>query len=247
MGSMDLSTPIENNMPKVSVVMPVYNGEKMIANAIMSILNQTEQDFELIIINDASSDNTEEVVKQFKDERIQLTNLGDHAGLVFCRNFGNSLAEANVIAIQDADDLSFPRRLEICLKEIEDGVDVVVHGAYTNFWDTQYNCVTRSYIPPGNPLNFIKLLKGQHLTGWPVFRKEVWKKKPFRYETQFAYDWMMHIDWIFSGFTYQAVDEALYEYVRQENSASQVYEKDGRRAESMEKIKEILKNEYTTS
>ena len=232
-------------MPKVSVVTPAYNAEKTIANALNSILNQIEQDFELIIVDDGSTDNTEEAVMQFKDKRI-IYYKTHHQGLVGARNFGNGLTNTDVIAIMDADDLSFPRRLEVCLKEIEKGADVVVHGAYTNFWDSQYNCITRSYIPPGNPKDLEALKKGQHLTGWPVFRKEVWTKKPFRYETQYAYDYSMHVDWIMSGYKYSAIDEALYEYVRHQNSASQVFEKDGRRAESMQKIKEILK-EYAKS
>ena len=234
------------NKPKISVVMPAFNAAKTIANAIMSILNQTEQDFELVIIDDGSTDNTEKVIAQFKDERIRYYAF-PHRGLVHARNTGNSLAKADVIAIQDADDLSLPRRLEICWEYLNTGFDVVIHGAMINMWDTQYQCISRKYLPPGDQFDVAGLLNGQTLTGWPVFKKSVWEAKPFRYETQYAYDWMMHLDWILNLFRYAATDEVLYEYVRQQGSASQIFERDGRRAESMKKIKEILKNEYAQS
>jgi len=252
--------PLENKMlakPKVSVVMPVFNQTHLISNAIQSILNQTMQNWELIIVDDGSQQNVPvfyaqtgvtkyvslvDIVNSFKDERIFL-HWQPHQGLVAARNAGNSIAKADVIAVQDADDLSMPDRLEKCLNWINKGYDVVYHGAYINMWEKEKFCITRKYMPA---YKFSKkfLLTSQYITGWPVYKKKCWVKKPFREETQFAYDWMMFLDWAFSGFKFKDLDEGLYEYVRHENSASITFERDGRRQESMKKIKEILHKEY---
>lgn len=95
----------------VSVIMPVYNGEKYIRSAIDSVLNQTFQDFEFIIINDGSIDNTENIVKSYKDKRIRYyyqKNMGP--GLA--RNFGMSVAQGEFISFIDSDDVYFKSKLE---------------------------------------------------------------------------------------------------------------------------------------
>ena len=180
-------------------------------------------------------------VNKFKDQRIRYFPI-PHCGLVNARNIGNALAQADIIVLQDADDLSMPDRLEKCFKAIKEA-DVVYHGLYVNMWDKQFNCIGREYVS-AQPFNKWKLLQGQYIPGACVFRKKCWEKKPFRMETQFAFDYMMHLDFAFSGFKYKALNEGLYEYVRHENSASIIYEKDGRRKQSMEAIKKIVQEEY---
>lgn len=231
---------------RVSFVMPAYNAEYTIANAINSILNQTIQDWELIIVNDASADKTYEQAAKFKDERIKIIPQKIHKGLVEARNLGCSLALGDIIAHQDADDLSLPDRAERVLSVFDKNIDIVYHGIYRNAWDNQYQCIQRDYIP-ALPLDKERLLKEQYINGVPFFRKEVWKKKPFRIETQYAYDWAMYLDWAFAGFNFHNIDIGLYEYVRHDYSASFTYAKDGRRQESINSIKDIMKNEYGIS
>lgn len=226
-----------------SVVMPAYNAWATIANAINSILNQSHKEFELVIIDDGSTDNTEQEVKKFDDHRIVYQKIG-HSGIVHARNTGNSIATGDVIVLQDADDLSMPDRLEKCLEALKD-CDVVYHALYVNMWDAQYNCIGRKYVP-AESFDLERLKKEQYIPGACVFRKKCWEAKPFRKETEHAFDYMMHLDFSLSGFKYKALDTGLYEYVRQQNSASQTYEKDGRRQQSMDMIKEILKKEYAT-
>ncbi len=228
--------------PKLSVVMPHWNQQHLIKNAIESILNQTFQDWELIIVDDGSSDFTlPHIVKEFDDNRIKLLEI-PHQGLVTARNFGIEMAKAPIIVTQDSDDLSMPDRLEKIYNNMK-GFDVLIHSAYSNWWNDKNQCIHREYIR-ALPVDKERLKKEQYLPGWPAFRKELWLKKPFRYETEYAYDWMMHIDWVFSGAKYKVLDEGLYEYVRHQGSISHQFEKDGRRQKSMEKIKGILKNEY---
>ena len=100
--------------PKISVLMSVYNGSDYLRESIESILNQTFDDFEFIIINDSSTDNTEEILNEYaqKDHRIKLFNNKENIGLTKSLNKGIRLAQGEYIARQDADDISFPKRFE---------------------------------------------------------------------------------------------------------------------------------------
>jgi glycosyltransferase involved in cell wall biosynthesis len=97
---------------ELSVVMSVYNDEKNIRQSVYSILDQTYRDFELIIVNDGSTDNTLEVLNQINDERIRLFNFDKNYGVSAARNFGIYHAKGSWIAVQDSDDYSYPTRLE---------------------------------------------------------------------------------------------------------------------------------------
>ena len=99
----------------VSILITTYNCAHYIEQAIKSILNQTHKDFELLIINDGSSDNTEEIVSSFKDSRIRYI-YRKHIGRSATLNFGLKLASADIIALMDADDIAHPERLEKQLK-----------------------------------------------------------------------------------------------------------------------------------
>ncbi|QQS26905.1 glycosyltransferase [bacterium] len=101
--------------PLVSVVMSVYNGEKYLREAIDSILNQIFTDFEFIIINDGSTDDTLKIIKDYKDPRIVLISR-KNKGLVASLNEGIKKARGKYIARMDADDISLPERFE---KQVE--------------------------------------------------------------------------------------------------------------------------------
>jgi glycosyltransferase involved in cell wall biosynthesis len=105
--------------PLISVIMPVYNGERFLWEAIDSILNQSMTDFEFLIINDGSTDKSEEIIKSYVDTRIRFINNPHNLGLVDSLNKGIELAEGLYIARMDADDVSLPKRLEMQVRLIE--------------------------------------------------------------------------------------------------------------------------------
>ncbi|MBN2585368.1 glycosyltransferase [Patescibacteria group bacterium] len=96
--------------PRVSVVMSVYNGEQYLREAVNSIINQTFADFELILINDGSTDGTSAILQQLTDPRIVLFNHSQNAGLVARLREGVEQARGELIARMDADDISLPER-----------------------------------------------------------------------------------------------------------------------------------------
>lgn len=92
----------------ISVIMPLYNNEKYVIEAIQSVINQTYKDWELIIINDASTDNSKFVVQNFlekeKDNRLIFIDLKENKGVSFARNLGMRKAKGEYISFLDSDD-----------------------------------------------------------------------------------------------------------------------------------------------
>src|SRR5215212_5805616 len=111
----EAAEPVESinmNKPLVTVLMPVYNGEKYLGEAIDSILNQTLTNFEFLIIDDGSKDKSVDIIKSYNDPRIRLVNNETNLGISKTLNKGIELAAAELIARMDADDISYPERLQ---------------------------------------------------------------------------------------------------------------------------------------
>lgn len=122
--------------PLVSVVMSVYNGEKYLREAIDSILNQTFTDFEFIIINDGSTDDTLKIIKSYKDPRIVLISR-KNKGLVASLNEGIEKARGKYIARMDADDISLATRFEEQIKLLNKDSNLVLVGTGLMFIDKE--------------------------------------------------------------------------------------------------------------
>jgi glycosyltransferase involved in cell wall biosynthesis len=101
-----------NINPKISIVLPVYNEEKYIGESIESMLNQSFCDFECIIINDGSVDNTENIIRSFKDQRIRMMTNEENIGLSKSLNKGIRVSKGDYIARMDANDIALESRLE---------------------------------------------------------------------------------------------------------------------------------------
>ena len=131
-----------NEQPLVSIVMPAYNAENFIEDSITSIRNQTYTNWELIIVDDASTDATTSVIKDFcvKDSRVQLLQLQHNSGPGIARNKAIEYAQGSFIAFLDADDLWMPEKLEKQLLFMQE------HTIHVSF--TAYNLISEE----GEPL-----------------------------------------------------------------------------------------------
>jgi glycosyltransferase involved in cell wall biosynthesis len=121
-------------MPLISVILPVYNGEKTIRSTIESVLPQSFADFELIVINDGSQDKTLEIISAFDDPRIQVFSY-PNAGVSASRNRGIAHAKGEYIALIDADDLWTPDKLEAQLNALKEHSHAAVAYSLTNYID----------------------------------------------------------------------------------------------------------------
>lgn len=119
------------DLPRTSILMPVYNGELYVREAVESILAQTYQPFELIIINDGSKDNTAAILDEYQqaDDRVQLYHHRENQGLIATLNHGLQLVHGDFIARMDADDISLPTRLTQQVYALDADPDLVIIGS----------------------------------------------------------------------------------------------------------------------
>lgn len=114
--------------------MPVHNAAQYLSEAVQSILSQTIRDWELVIVNDCSTDNSTEIAARFRDERIRVFSLTTGNGISKALNFGISLSRSEFIGRMDADDICEPRRFETQLSFLTGHPDIALVGsALTTF------------------------------------------------------------------------------------------------------------------
>jgi len=123
-----------NNPPKVTVFMPVYNGEKYLKEAIDSILAQSFTDYEFLIVNDASNDNSVEIIKSYDDKRISFIENETNSGPILTSNKCFDLAKGEYIVRMDQDDISLPRRIEKQVAFMDKNKQVGVCGSWVKFF-----------------------------------------------------------------------------------------------------------------
>lgn len=133
--------------PLVSVIIPVYNGEEFIVEAIESVLNQTYQNIEIIVIDDKSTDGTLDRIKSYldKSKNIKLITNKVNVGIGKNRQIGIDAAKGKYICWQDADDISLPKRIELQVEYLERHPGVGVVGGFIRFFDEQGDGKTRRY------------------------------------------------------------------------------------------------------
>ena len=121
--------------PEISIIMSVYNGMPYLRQAVQSILNQTYKHFEIIIVDDASTDDSLRYLKSIKDKRVNLIKNLKNLGLASSLNIALRKARGDYIARMDADDVSLPRRLETQLEFLEKNRDIDICGSYVRVID----------------------------------------------------------------------------------------------------------------
>lgn len=112
----------------MSVIIPTYNHADFLREALVSVLNQSEQSWEALVVNNFSEDYTEAVVRSFSDARIKLCNFSNHGVIAASRNEGIRLAQGAFVAFLDSDDRWFGDKLRISLQRLQDGFDLVCHA-----------------------------------------------------------------------------------------------------------------------
>tara|TARA_R110001583_G_scaffold69129_2_gene196179 strand:- start:20884 stop:21657 length:774 start_codon:yes stop_codon:yes gene_type:complete len=161
---MDINRIIKGGL--VSIIMPSYNNGQYINKSISSVLSQTYTNWELIIIDDASDDNTLSVVRYFTDKRIKVFSNSINKGVSRTRNIGIEAARGQYIAFLDSDDLWFPNKLSLQITALKENVNAVCsHGSYIR---TDLNGKHLGYVKAESNVYLNTLYKGNfigNLTG----------------------------------------------------------------------------------
>ena len=119
-----------SSTPLVSIIIPTYNHAHFLYEALQSVCDQTFSDWEALVINNYSEDDTIEVVMAFNDSRIHLENFRNNGIIAASRNHGIGVAKGKYLAFLDSDDTWFPEKLSTCVAKLEGGRDLVCHGLH---------------------------------------------------------------------------------------------------------------------
>lgn len=205
----------------ISVIMPVYQGERFIRQAVLSILDQTFEDFELIIVNDGSTDRTTEIVRCFRDQRIKYLRT-EHSNNYCARNLGMSISIGKYICMMDADDVSKPNRLEEQFGFLEAYRNVAGIGSEMEIIDEKEVAMGDIKMPLSYPMIKTWLLKN-NVVAQPtlMFRSHLFKKHRFLYNKSFTYagdyDFVARIC---QNFEIRNLEKALVRYRRHSEQIS---------------------------
>lgn len=168
-------------MPRVTVLMPVYNGHMYLREAIDSIIVQTFTDFELLVINDGSTDETLEILESFVDPRIRLVKNEKNLGLVHCLNHGIEIARGKYVARMDCDDVCMPERLKVQSDFLDSNPSIDICGSWIAVCDG--DSVTTFKYPIGHEDIRAQLFFGNPLAHPAVMlRRSVFLAHGLRYE-----------------------------------------------------------------
>lgn len=164
-------------MKKVSVITPIYKVEQYIADTVKSVLNQTYQNFEYLIVNDGSPDRSVEICQQFKDPRIKIINQ-ENRGANAARNNGIRQAQGEYIAFLDGDDIWLPEKLEKHIEHLEKSPDLGVSFSRSAFIDEAGNPLGIYQIPQLTGITIAEIFCRNPISNGScaVFRREVFEE-----------------------------------------------------------------------
>ncbi len=140
----------DEQAPLVSIVLPVYNGEKYLAESLDSVLAQTYQNWELLIINDGSTDGTENLILKYPDKRIKYLANDSNKGIIFSLNRGLQESNGEYIARLDADDIALPKRFEKQVEFLSENSDYALCGSYFQTIDSNGKLLKDVRFPANN-------------------------------------------------------------------------------------------------
>jgi len=210
--------------PKVSVIIPTYNRADLLPRAIDSVLNQTFKDFELIIVDDGSTDNTKEIVKEYqkKDERIKYIWQENSGGPAKPKNTGIKNSQGEYIAFLDSDDEWLPEKLEKQLKLLGSSNTLGFVSCNALIIDENNNRKEK-YNSPKNK-NFVSLLEGNKIWSCSsvIVKKDIFERLGFFDENlNFGEDWEMWLR-IAKRYNFDFVYEPLIKYYLHQNNISSI-------------------------
>ncbi len=194
---------------KISIVLPFYNAEAYLSESIESIVNQTFQDFELLAIDDGSTDGSVSIVKSFDDKRIRLISLNHN--FIESLNYGLKVSKGKYIVRMDADDIMLPKRLEVQHNFMEANLDIDVCGSWAQSFGN--NNGTIKYESNHKTIISSLLLYCCMIHPTVIIRKTTLDQLGLNYlDYPYAEDYKLWTDLALAGARFENIPEVLLQY-----------------------------------
>jgi len=198
--------------PLVSVLMPAFNAEKYIAQAIESILQQTYPHFELLILNDGSTDRTQLIIDQFDDARIIKINLAKNQGLVKARNQLVSAAKGEYIAFLDADDIALSNRLRLQVSYLETREVDICGGAHDSLYEASGKLKPSKQRYSDADIRALLTIYSPLCNPAVMGKADAFKKHPYQSGKDYAEDYSLWAELALAGYRFANLYEKLIIY-----------------------------------
>jgi len=200
-------------MPKLSVIMPVFNEERFLVAAIESILSQTFTDFEFIIIDDGSIDDSFEIIKSYQDSRIRFFK-SENKGMVEQFNFGIVNSSTLLIARMDADDIAIKNRFEVQYKYLSSNPDIHIVGANIEYINEDGESIGEKKYPElHNDIEFMMPVESAVCHPVTIMRREIFDVLGlYKIEYDYAADHELFLNLIYHGYKFYNVQDTLLKY-----------------------------------
>lgn len=222
--------------------MPFYNAEKFLDESLGSIMRQTFKNFEVILINDASNDNSDKIVQRYlEDKRIQYIKNTMRKGIVANLNRGLDLAKSNIIARMDGDDIALKERFHKQFNFLQKNTDVALVGSYVKTIDENGNDIQEIKKPTSNDdIRKVCFYYGPFVHPSVMFRKKsVSEVGNYRQEYEYTEDVDLFLRLIYSGYITANIPEVLLKYRQHGDSTSKHSKEIGRKSFRLKK--ELIK------
>lgn len=209
-------------MSLVSILMPVYNTAPFLKEAVDSMLSQTFTDFELIILNDCSPDNAEEILDNYNDHRIVRYRGERNVGLANILNVGLDMARGKYIARMDSDDVSHPDRLRVQVNYLERHTEIDLVSVGMQLFGVKEEVWIRERKPEKVKINALFFSPVLHASS--VWRKDSFEKHSLRFRQEMvpAEDYDLWTRALLAGLQLANLPDSLYKYrIRTEQATSQ--------------------------
>ena len=229
---------MKSDKPKISVLMPVYNGDQFLDKSIKSVLNQTFNNFEYIIINDGSTDGSLKIIESYRDSRIKIINYSKNRGITFALNNGLNVAKGDYIARQDQDDISYPDRFMLQIEYLENNnVDLTdTNFIFIDENDNYLQDYEKRYFSPDETLSHLFFYEMVHAS--IMCKRSLFTKYNIQYRKRPTEDYDLFIRLAKAGMRAGRLDQKLIKQRKHSNSMC------GSDWDNIKKDIDIMRNEF---
>lgn len=227
----------------ISIIVPIYNGEKYLKKCLDSLINQTKEELEFILINDGSTDNTEKIIKEYKDKRIKYFK-NKNQGIGKTRNFGLSKSTGKYIMFCDSDDYYELNMCELMYEKIsKEELDLVICDFYKEYDNNKLEKEELPIFSNTNLKNNPSLIRTINLAPWnKIYKRELIIDNNLYFEESLKYE---DTPFVAKALGYAKkigkIDECLNHYIIHEQSETTVRDK---RCFDIFKILDIIRDFY---